>query len=152
MQVVPQYIDVEDRIVGPLTWKHIGWLFAGGGILVVVWTIFDSVTFFIIAAVIAPIFIALAFAKPGGVTLIEYIGYGLHFLFRPRLYTWQREAQPVQKPKPQKKEVKIKTKSAKEQLTTADIAALAQTLDSRGVERNKRLQEIMREHVKTNNQ
>ncbi|PID51828.1 MAG: hypothetical protein CR972_05120 [Candidatus Moraniibacteriota bacterium] len=151
MQVVPQYIDVEDRIAGPLTWKHIGWLFACGGILFIFWTLFDRITFYIFAAITIPLFAALAFAKPGGVSMVEYIGYGFSFFLRPRVYTWQREASVQQKQKPQQ-DVKIESKSKKETLTSEEVAIIAQTLDSRGKERNERLQQILKERVNKNNQ
>ncbi|PID51787.1 MAG: hypothetical protein CR972_05370 [Candidatus Moraniibacteriota bacterium] len=124
MKVVPQYVDVEDRIAGPLTWKHIGFL--------------------------VPIFGALAFAKPAGVTMVEFLGYGIHFIFRPRLYTWQREVQKT--PQKQKtKEMKITAVKKEKDITTDDVSAIARTLDSRGVERNARLQKLMKERLAQKN-
>ena len=147
MQVVPQYIDVEDRIAGPLTWKHIGWFFGCSGLLVMAWLLFDRITFYIVTAIIVPAFVALAFVRPNGVTMVEFVGYGFNYFFRPRLYTWQRE---VQKQTVQKKqnEVKIAVSSEEKQLTSDDVSVLAQTLDSRGVERNERLQQIIKERIK----
>lgn len=149
MQVVPQYIDVEDRIAGPFTWKHIGWFFGCSGILVITWMLFDRITFYIITAITVPVFVSLAFVRPSGITMIEFVGFGFNYFFRPRLYTWQREAE---KQIPQKKQnsTKIATSSEKKQLTSNDVAVLAQTLDSRGVERNDRLQQIMKERVRNN--
>jgi hypothetical protein len=149
MQIVPQYIDVEDRVAGPLTWKHIGWLFLCGGILAIMWTFLDRVTFYIAAAFIVPLFAALAFWKPNNVTLIEFIGYGLGYMFRPRLYTWQRE---VEKKKTQKKQMatQVTMKGEERKLTTDEITAIAQTLDSRGAKRNEQIQQLIREQLRNN--
>lgn len=148
MQIVPQYIDVEDKIAGPLTWKHIGWLFAGAGILLVAWTFLDQITFFIAAAIIIPATAALAFAKPNGVTMVEYIGYGFNYFFRPKIYTWQREVAPQKIQKKKKENITVSASSQEKQLTSDDVVAIAQTLDSHGVERNERLQQLIKERAK----
>jgi hypothetical protein len=43
---VPQFIDVEDKIAGPLTVKQVLWLIGMGAVLFIVWTFFDTPTFF----------------------------------------------------------------------------------------------------------
>lgn len=151
MQIVPQYIDVEDRIAGPLTWKHIGWLFAGAAMLLVAWTLLDQMTFFIMAIPILLITGGLAFVRPQGVSMIEFVGYGFNYLFRPKIYTWQRETEKVM-PQKKKEDIHIATKSTKKQLTSDDITVIAQTLDSHGVARNERLQELIKEQLRKNNQ
>lgn len=149
MQIVPQYINVEDQIVGPLTWKHLAWLFGGSGILLVLYILLDTITFYISVAIIAPIIGALAFARPNGVSMIEFIGYGFNYIFRPRIYTWQRDV-VMEKKRNNKQNVKISTIKKQKQLTTDDIAAIAQTLDSRGVERNKKIQEMIKKQQNNN--
>ncbi len=112
MQIVPQYIDVEDKIAGPLTWKHIGWFFAGGTILAILWNLVDTVTFYIIAVPTAIATFMLAFYRPNGVSLITFIGYGFTYLFRPKVYTWQNEIV-----KPPKKTIEQKQRSQKRKTT-----------------------------------
>ena len=150
MQIVPQYIDVEDKIVGPLTWKHLGWMFGGGGIVVVAFLMLDKMTFFIVAIPVILFTAALAFYKPNGVPFVEFLGYGFTFIFRPKTYTWQREATP-QKVKKNTNPAKIETSSKEKELTVDDITAIAQTLDSRGEERNKRMQELIKENMNNTN-
>ena len=38
---VPQFIDTEDKIVGPLTAKQLGWMAVGGVLFLIVWTTLD---------------------------------------------------------------------------------------------------------------
>ncbi len=150
MQIVPQYIDVEDKIVGPLTWKHLGWMFGGTAMAAVAFTMLDKITFIIVAIPIAIATAAMAFAKPMGVPLVEFLGYGFTFLFRPKKYIWQREVEN-QKSKTNKKPVEITTTSKEKELTTDDITAIAQTLDSGGKERNERIQELMKKNINNTN-
>ncbi len=147
MQIVPQYIDVEDRIAGPLTWKHLGWIFGGSGILLIAFTFLDTMTFFIVAIPTGIMTVALAFYKPNGISLISFLGYGFTYLFHPKTYTWQREMS-IQKKKKQKKNIKISITSKKEQITIDDITAIAKTLDSGGRQRNERIQELIKERIK----
>lgn len=150
MQIVPQYIDVEDKIAGPLTWKHIGWLFAGGVCAFLAWVTFDRITFVIVVIPIALITAAMAFYRPNGVSMVEFIGYGFNFVFRPKRYTWQQELEKVKIKK--EENIKISSSSKEKPLTTDDIAALAHTLDSHGIERSERIKELIKENMKKNNE
>lgn len=149
MQIVPQYVDIEDKVAGPLTWKHIGWLFAGGVILTVLWQLLDTVTFYIVAIPVGVITAALAFVRPNGVSMVTFLGYGMTYIFRQKTYTWQNE---VLKPATKTKEQKAKAAAPqKEQPSAADIAAIATTLDTRGMQRNERIQQIIRERTRRDN-
>ncbi len=146
MQIVPQYIDVEDKIAGPFTWKHIGWFFAGGTILAALWNLVDKTTFYLAAVPIVIVTFLLAFYRPNGVALITFIGYGFTYLFRPKVYTWQNEV--VKPPKKTDEQKQRLQKKEERQLSTEDVAALASTLDTRGVDRSERIQKIIRERAK----
>ena len=87
---VPQFIDIEDRIVGPLTAKQLGWLSLGGVLLLVLFNFLDTSAFAIACIIVGIIFGALAFYRPYNVSLISFIGSSISFIFRPRLYIWKR--------------------------------------------------------------
>ncbi|MFA5987007.1 MAG: PrgI family protein [Parcubacteria group bacterium] len=148
MQIVPQYIDVEDKIAGPLTWKHIGWFFGGGVLAFVAWTVLDRMTFIVVAVLLVIATALMAFYRPNGVSMVEFLGYGLRFLFQPKVYTWQREAENVKAKKA--KPVTIASVQKEKKLTTDDIAAIAQTLDSHGVERSERIKQLIKERAGKN--
>ena len=145
MQIVPQYIDVEDKIAGPLTWKHIGWLFGGGVVLAALWNLVDQITFYLVAVPVVLITMALAFYRPNGVSLSTFIGYGFTYLFRSKTYTWQNEV--VKPPKKTNEQKQKLNQTEKQQLSVEDMAAMATTLDSRGAQRNERIQQIIRERT-----
>lgn len=145
MQIVPQYIDVEDKIAGPLTWKHIGWLFGGGVVLAALWNLVDQMTFYLVAVPVVLITMALAFYRPNGVSLSTFIGYGFTYLFRSKTYTWQNEV--VKPPKKTNEQKQKLNQTEKQQLSVEDMAAMATTLDSRGAQRNERIQQIIRERT-----
>lgn len=87
---VPQFIDIEDKIVGPLTAKQLGWLALGGVILLVCYALLDASAFAISAVIVITIFSALAFYRPYNQPLIKFIFSSLLFATRPKRYIWRR--------------------------------------------------------------
>ena len=87
----PQYIEIEDKIVGPLTAKQLMWMFGMGAVLLILWGFLDKTTFFITAIPVGLIFCALAFYRPHGQPLIKFIMWGISFMFQPKTYVWRRE-------------------------------------------------------------
>ncbi len=125
---VPQFIDIEDRIVGPLTFKQIGWLALGGVILIVVWNLLEFSAFIIVAFIIAAIFSALAFYKPYNQPLITFIMYSFVYLFRPKLYVWRKDVGFVLKVQPKKPRRETGPKRTKK-ISSEKIESISRTLD-----------------------
>ncbi|MAG44891.1 hypothetical protein CL633_03305 [bacterium] len=106
---VPQFIELEDKIIGPLTLKQFLWTLAGGAILFIVWTFVDLGLFIVIGTPIAGLFAALAFYKINGKSFISFIGSAIGFYSKPKIFIWKRRKKirkniidktpaPVQKP------------------------------------------------------
>lgn len=88
---IPQFIETEDKIVGPLTLKQLLYL-AGAGILsFVTYFIFTFWLWAIITVISAAIGISLAFVKYNGQPLVKVAVSALGFLWKPRLFLWKRE-------------------------------------------------------------
>jgi hypothetical protein len=100
MSNVPQFIDIEDKIVGPLTAKQLGWLALGGIIDFIFFAMLDSFPYIVSTIFIALIFGALAFYKPYNQPLISFLVSGASFIVRPKIYIWKRSYEnlsPVKK-------------------------------------------------------
>ncbi|MFA5994413.1 MAG: PrgI family protein [Parcubacteria group bacterium] len=87
---IPQFIDIEDKIVGPLTAKQLGWLAAGAVLALLAWSMLDLATFVVVAIFIAIIFGGIAFYRPNGQPLTSLIGSIFTFSMKPKLYIWKR--------------------------------------------------------------
>ncbi len=120
---VPQFVDIEDKIVGPFTAKQLLWMFGMAAVLLIVWNVFDQKTFWISSIPIVLLFLALAFYRPFGLPFIKFIFLTILFLIRPKVYVWQREVGPIRKnlvenlekvSKKKKKTKKFETKKAKQ--------------------------------------
>ena len=126
---IPQFIDKEDKIVGPLTAKQLGWLAGGGAVLLVLWNVLDKSAFYIAAIFVGAIAGALAFYHPNGQPLISFVFSSFAFMTRPKVYLWKRVPEKEAKKTIKKKKNDI-IKVHKE-VTSAKIEGLADLLDSK---------------------
>ena len=61
---VPQFIDIEDKILGPLTWKQAAYCFGAIGGFYVPFRFIDSkILAFIVAAPFVSLFLSMAFVR-----------------------------------------------------------------------------------------
>jgi len=127
---VPQFIDVEDKVAGPLTAKQIFWMVGMGAVLFIIWTFFDTATFFVLAVPIIIIFALFAFYRPYNQSLLSFSISSAMFFFRPKLYTWDRPSVVKQPPiKPKEEKTTLETPKP---LSIEDIRALAKSVDRGG--------------------
>ncbi len=132
---VPQYIDIEDKIVGPFTWKHIGWLLGMCAVLLVMYTAFDFQLFLIAGGPTALAFLAFAFYRPSGMPMVKFVFHGVFFLFRPKVSVWERPVHISNSPvvvmkRPGSAVVDSSLKSR--EITEEKLKALATVLDRQG--------------------
>lgn len=142
---VPQYIDVEDKVAGPLTVKQLGWMIAMGVILFVVWSVLPKTAAIIIAIPIAVLFVALAFYKPYGQPLGSFLLFGIIYFFRPKLYIWKRTAETIRIPQHvPSAQGAVKTQGANKEKLLNNLGDLARVMDSGGAEKSEKILEILK--------
>lgn len=101
---VPQYLDVEDKIIGPLTLKQFIYLLLAGGLIFLLFNLLKFEIFIILAIPIAIIAVLLAFYKIGGnQKFSKFMVSILGFLGKPNIYTWKKTS--PQKPEEEKEEI-----------------------------------------------
>ncbi|MEK7460066.1 MAG: PrgI family protein [Patescibacteria group bacterium] len=90
----PQYIDIEDKIFGPLTFKQAIYVAGGAGAAYLVYRLFPSLLFISVPLMvaIAAFTWALAFypKEKLGKPFIEILQAGLSYMLREKLYTWKK--------------------------------------------------------------
>jgi len=92
---VPQFTDVEDKLIGPLTLKQFLILMATGGVVLMFYSILKiSIFFFFFALPVTLLGVALAFGKFNGRPLYGYGGAFLNYISRPQVRIFRRE-EPV---------------------------------------------------------
>jgi hypothetical protein len=128
---VPQFIDVEDKIAGPLTWRQLLWMIGMGAALLTFFNIFDSALFVIIAIPTVLLFVAFAFYRPNGFPLTKFVFYMILFFFRPKVSVWERPVKERPLPKTYEKRAEPPAPGSK-QIDQAKLTELARILDNRG--------------------
>jgi len=93
---VPQYIDIEDKLFGPLTFKQFIYLAGGGGIAVAAWVALPTIIAIIIGAPIVGLAVALAFYKVNNKPFIFLLESMFKYSTSPRLYLWKKRSKEVQ--------------------------------------------------------
>jgi hypothetical protein len=126
---VPQFIDVEDKIVGPLTWKQLLWMIGMGAALLTFFNIFEKIPFVIIAIPTVLLFVVFAFYRPNGFPMTTFVFYAILFLFRPKVAVWERPMPEHPKIKEPKKTEEIQNTGKK--IEPEKLAELARILDAK---------------------
>jgi hypothetical protein len=125
---VPQFIDIEDKIFGPLTFKQFIYVAGGGGLCYATYKFFPIFIAIPVIIAIAGLSYALAFYKLNGQAFITVGQAFLVYLTKNKLYVWKKEA-----PQVKKKQAPILTPVAAEpeqkELTARRIQDLARNLD-----------------------
>lgn len=125
---VPQFIDVEDKIAGPLTWKQLGWMMAMGVSILIIRAFFPTGLTIAVSIPIVFIFATLAFYRPGGMPMIYFLSSAVMFIFRPKVVVWERPQLHVVKKQPTRQNGET-FQIIDKRLTREELAELARTID-----------------------
>ncbi|MFH1353861.1 MAG: PrgI family protein [bacterium] len=89
---VPQFVDIQDRIIGPLTLKQFLFYMAAGMLLVPVYFLSDLGLFLSVAIPTVGVAAAFAHIHWRGQTFASLLSHGLRYFTGERMYLWRREA------------------------------------------------------------
>lgn len=121
---VPQFIEVEDKIFGPLTLKQFIYIAGGAGLTAVIILYLPLLIAIVVAIPVVALTAALAFYKVNNKSFIEMIEAGFNYYTKGRLYLWKREEhiQAPQAPAPVETEAERKQKLGLSQSKLHDLA------------------------------
>ncbi|MDB4991940.1 MAG: seg [Parcubacteria group bacterium] len=87
---VPQFIEVEDKIFGPLTWKQFVFIGGGIGLAVIIFLYLPFLIAVVLDVLVIAFSVALAFYKINNKSFVDILGAGFAFYTKGRLYLWKR--------------------------------------------------------------
>ncbi len=96
---VPQFIETEDRIIGPLTIKQFLYIAAGGALCFALFFFLEPVYWILSAVFIMPVSASLAFIQINGRPLPSVALAAIGYYWKPRFYVWQRKEEGASAPK-----------------------------------------------------
>ena len=95
---VPQFIEIEDKIVGPLTWKQFVFLAGGAGGAVLLWLSLPPLIAIFLIVPIAVLALALAFYKYNQRPFILLLESWFFYTFGSKLYIWKKREKKASPP------------------------------------------------------
>jgi hypothetical protein len=96
---VPQFIEVEDKIFGPLTFKQFIFLAGGAGMVYLAWRVLPLIVAIPIMALVGCLALALAFFQYNGRPFLFALETFFYYLIRSKLYLWSNEGRKRTAPK-----------------------------------------------------
>ena len=116
---VPQFLEIEDKIFGPFTFRQFVYLVGGEGICYILFKLLGIWLGAIPILAIAGLSAALIFYRPNGEPFINMIEAGLKYAMQNKLYIWKRH------------QIKIKNKQQQEIKATAELKR--ETMNQSGI-------------------
>lgn len=129
---VPQFIDVESKIIGPITTRQFLIFLASAVLIAASYKLFDFSLFLVVGTTILALGIVFAFVKINGRPFHFFILNLVQTLRRPHLRVWNHQAnEMVEEP-----EIKLRQPEAplpvKEPYKKSRLAELALVVDTKG--------------------
>lgn len=87
---VPQFIEVEDKIFGPLTFKQFIYIAGGAGLCLLFFTLLPLYITILLGIPVMTFALALAFYKVNGRPFIVVVEHAVGYFFGSKLYLWKQ--------------------------------------------------------------
>jgi hypothetical protein len=126
---VPQFIDLEDRIIGPLTLKQFLYLAFGGALIFVFWFLFQFYLWIIVSIPIVALAAAFAFLKINDRPFVYFFLSFINYYLKPRLYIFSNAPRKIESKVAEEKIVETPS-LPQEKITRSKLKDLALSLDT----------------------
>ncbi|MFA5936839.1 MAG: PrgI family protein [Candidatus Paceibacterota bacterium] len=108
---VPQFLEIEDKIFGPFTFREFVYLAGGAGICYMLFKLLGIFLGAIPILFIAGLSLALTFYHPNGKPFINMIEAGFKYAIHDKLYIWKRHKIKVRNEQRQRVEMATELKN-----------------------------------------
>ena len=88
---VPQFIEAEDKIVGPLSLRQFIYVCIAGGVSIMLYFSVGGFIWLFGTIIVLGLAIGFAFVKIGGRPLADVMFAAASFYWKPQIYVWQPE-------------------------------------------------------------
>lgn len=88
---VPQFIETEDKVVGPLSLRQFAYVGGAAVAILLLYFLLATWLWFIFSLIIAAVGAGLAFVRINGRSLLRVASSAASFYWRPQIYLWQSE-------------------------------------------------------------
>ena len=132
---VPQFIEVEDKIFGPLSWRQFLYLGGGLGAAVAMFLMLPFIFFVLFGIPIALLAGALAFYPVNNRPFSFFLEAIVNYMTKERLYLWRKKEEIVHKESAHtQSSTTVGVVRAKK---TGDISSLARKLELQAIQKQQ---------------
>jgi len=132
----PQFIEVEDKIFGPLTLKQFLYLLGGGAVIFLLYTFLPFFLFVLFVIPVGALSVALAFYKMHGQPFIKTVEKTIRYITGPKIYVWKKTEKHIKKTAP-KKVNKRQNELVIPKLMQGKLSNLAKTINNESLSQNQ---------------
>lgn len=139
---IPQHIDIEDKLFGPLTLMQAIWVAGGAGGAYLFWR---TIPYFFISMPLIALWLGLAWAlafypkEKLGRPFIEILEAGFSYMMRDKLYTWKKTTKEAA---PGREEDFIPSQSfSTPTVPSGKLSSTSFDLDVRGPQKDRELEQ-----------
>jgi len=87
---IPQFINVQDKLFGPFSFKQALYLVGGGAIVYTIYRTLPGIFLLILGLPVAAFSLALVFYKPNGREFIDMVEAAFVYALSEKFYLWRR--------------------------------------------------------------
>jgi len=125
---VPQFIEIEDKIVGPLTLKQFIYLAGGAGLCAIFFFTLPFYLAFLFSIPVGGFGVALAFYRVNNKPFVEIVESAVSYYLGAKLFLWRKEDAPG-KAESAPEAVVLPVSRTAPRLTSGKLHELAWSLD-----------------------
>ncbi len=126
---VPQFIEIEDKIFGPFTFKQFIYLIGGAGICFMAYKLLPLIYGILIMLPAIGISASLAFYRPNNRPLIDMVEAAFNYGRTSKLYIWRKEEKKIQPKTTEQLIDAVKSSVVVPRLSDSKLKDLAWSLD-----------------------
>src|SRR3989339_1816305 len=92
---VPQFLEIEDKIFGPFTFREFVYLAGGAGLCFTLYKLLGLLWGSLPILIVAGFSLLLTFYKPNNKPFINMLGSGLNYFTQSKLYIWKKHTNKI---------------------------------------------------------
>jgi hypothetical protein len=92
---VPQFIEIEDKIFGPLTWKQFVYVGGGGGLAVALFFMTPFIVFVLVGLPVAGLAFLLSFYPINNRPFSIFLESVVRYVRGTKLYLWRKQGSGI---------------------------------------------------------
>lgn len=92
---VPQFIEIEDKIFGPLTWKQFIYVAGGSGLAAVLFFFTPFIIFVLLGVPVAAVTFLLSFYPVNNRPFSIFLESAINYLRGSKLYFWRKRGSGI---------------------------------------------------------